>query len=250
MKDLSTVLLLFAGLLTVERTVAQDSLSNRDAADIRYKAERLVKTDLNELLNSISNTGFESQEVAESIHSSYSESRTRIFRDSLVVVEPDLNPVFQNSAQSGDALLDKYLKDIDILYKKSDSATIEFSNIRCSSVKKKDQFYIKVYYNCLFRGKSSVADQPYSVTNRIAEIQAERQKNTWRLLIVRIGYFNPIDTANDVANNVPIKYDMKLTGLTAQSTAQDSAAAIQKQISFEEEEQGRIARQQEEQDRL
>jgi tetratricopeptide (TPR) repeat protein len=249
MRDLSKALLLSAALFTVQRAAAQDSLSNRDVADIRYKAERIVRTDLSELLNSLSNTGFEPPEVAESIHSSYSESRSRIFRDSLVVVEPDLNPTFQNSAQSGDAFLDKYLKDIDILYKKSDSATITFSNIRCSSVKKKGVIYVKVYYNCMFKGKSTVIDQPYTVTNRIAEIQAEKDKNQWRLLIVRLGFFSPADTTDDVTNNIPVKYDMILTGLTAQSTAKDSADAIQKQISFEEQEQNRIARQLEDQDK-
>src|SRR5262249_41826746 len=114
MRVLSTALLLFAAVLFSVGTKAQDSLSNRDVAEIRIKAERMVKTDLNELLNSISNTGFESPEIMETIHSSFSESRRRIFRDSLVVVEPDLNPTYQSSAQAGDALLDKYLKDVDL----------------------------------------------------------------------------------------------------------------------------------------
>ena len=251
MSHLSTVLLLFAGFfLTVECTKAQDSLSNRDVAEIRIKAERIVKTDLNELLNSISNTGFENQEVLESIHSSFSESRRRIFRDSLVVVEPDLDPTYQNSAQSGDAMLDKYLKDIDILYKKSDIPTIEFSNIRCSSVKKRDRIYVKVYFNCLFKGKSSVRDQPYALTSRIAEIQAEKLKNQWQLLIVRLGFFSPSDTSGDVLNNVPIKYDMKLTGLTAASTSADSAEALRKQVTFDEQERERIAKQMEDQEKI
>jgi hypothetical protein len=116
--------LFLAALGIIGRVAAQDSLSVRDASEIRYKAERMVKTELNELLNSLSNSSYQTQEVAESIHSSYTESRNRIFRDSLVVVEPDVNPAVVNSGQAGDESLGKYLRDIDLFYKKSDSPTV------------------------------------------------------------------------------------------------------------------------------
>src|ERR1700761_9779251 len=125
MSNLSQVFVLFlAALCTMGRVAAQDSLSVRDASEIRYKAERMVKTELNELLNSLSNSNYQTQEVAESIHSSYTESRNRIFRDSLVVVEPDVNPADMSSGQAADESLGKYLRDIDLFYKKSDSATV------------------------------------------------------------------------------------------------------------------------------
>src|SRR5579872_7462336 len=95
---LSTELLLMCG----GQATAQDSLSFRDASEIRYTAERLVGTELNELLNAVSSTAYETQEVAETIMAAYSESRNQIFRDSLVLVEPDVNPAIRNSAQSGE----------------------------------------------------------------------------------------------------------------------------------------------------
>ncbi|HEY4111982.1 tetratricopeptide repeat protein [Puia sp.] len=251
MSKLSPVLLFVAAFFTIGRAAAQDSLSIRDASEIRYKAERMVKTELNELLNSLSNTSYETQEVAESIHSSYTESRNRIFRDSLVLVEPDINPAIRNSSQSGDEPLGKYLRDIDLLYKKTDSATVEFNNIRSSPVKKKENIYVKVYFNSRFKGQSAISGQPYSMTNRIAEIKAERDKNQWRLFIVRLAFFNPADTVADVANNIPLKHETPvLTGLTGRSTAQDTVAAIQRQQTFDEEQSERITRQLREQERL
>jgi len=212
MKDLSPVLLLFiAAFGTAGRVVGQDSLSSRDAAEIRYKAERIVKTELNDLLNTLSNNSYQTLEVAESIHSSYSESRNRIFRDSLVVVEPDINPTVVRSGQAGEEALGKYLRDVDLLYKKSDSASIVFDHVRCSPVKKNENLYVKVYFNSLFKGRSAISDQPYSMTNRLAEIKAEKEGTQWRLYIVRLAFFNPGDTAADVANNIPIKIDARAT---------------------------------------
>ena len=235
---------LVVAFLTMERAVAQDSLSIRDAAEIRYKAGNIVERELRDLLNAVSSTTFETQETAELIHNAYSEGRNRIFRDSAVLVEPDVNPAYQTSGQSGDEPLDKYLRDMDILYKKSDSNSIAFSNIRCSNVKKKDIVYVKVYFNSFFRNASTVSEKPYAVTNRIAEIKAEKDKNQWRLYIVRLGFFNPADTGNDVANNIPLKMELNtLQGLTAKSTAQDTAAAIQKQLSFDEEQSEKVTKQ-------
>src|SRR5258708_6512309 len=236
MRALSQLVLLFAALVVAGRATGQDSLSIRDASEIRYKAERMVKTELNELLNSLSNTGYETQEVAESIHSSYTDSRNRIFRDSLVLVEPDINPAYQRPGQSGDEPLGKYLRDIDVLYKKSDSATVEFNNIRSSSVKKNENIYVKVYFNSLFKGRSTISDQAYSMTNRIAEIKAEKDKNQWRLFIVRLAFFNPADTVGDIVHNIPIIHESPvIAALTAHSTARDSAVVIQRQQSFDEE---------------
>src|ERR1700733_11664527 len=83
MKVLSIILLLTAALFSIHCVTAQDSLSARDATEIRHKGENLIKDDLKGLLNAISSTSFESQETADNIHNSYSEGRNQIFRDSL-----------------------------------------------------------------------------------------------------------------------------------------------------------------------
>ena len=92
----------------------------------------MVRDDLKGLMNAITSTAFESQETADNIHNSFSEGRNQIFRDSTVRVEPDINPGNTNSTIAGDVQLDRYLKDLDLLYNKADTSTIEFSNIRAS----------------------------------------------------------------------------------------------------------------------
>jgi tetratricopeptide (TPR) repeat protein len=207
MKVLRNAILLTATYCSVQLATAQDSLSVRDAAEIRHKGELLIKDDLQGLLNAISSTSFESQETSDIIHNSYSEGRNQLFRDSLIRVEPDVDPTNVTSSASGEEQLDRYLKDLDLLYNKTDSSTIGFSNIRCSDVKKKDNIYVKIYFNSFFRGKSSVKDHAYSVTNRLAEAWARKEKGQWHLLIVRLAFYNPADTAGDIANNVPLKYE-------------------------------------------
>ncbi|GGB03678.1 tetratricopeptide repeat protein [Puia dinghuensis] len=228
------VVVLSAGLLLFcsGRAAAQDSLSTRDASEIRYKAERIVGTELNELLNALSSTAYETREVAESITASYSVSRNRIFRDSLVLVEPDVNPAIRTSAQSGDEPVEKYLKDIDLIYKKSDSPTIEFSNIRCSPVKKKEHLYVKVYFNSRFKGRSVVNDQDYAIVSRIAELKAEKDDNQWHLYIDRLAFFDPADTAGDVVNNIPIKKEAApVIGVVEKSP--DTAAVAKRPVAVE-----------------
>jgi hypothetical protein len=223
MKHYFKKLWLLALVFAFRTAKAQDSLSLRDATEIRYKAGNMVGQELRDLLNAISSTAFETQEIADVIHGAYSEGRNRIFRDSAVDIEPDINPTFQTGAQSGDEPLEKYLKDLDILYKKSDSSTIGFSNIRTSNVKKKDIVYVKVYFNAFFKGGSTVNDQAYVQTNRIAEVEAMKDKNQWKVYIVRLGFLNPADTTGgDVTNNIPLKVDViAFQGLTAKSTEAD-----------------------------
>lgn len=227
MKHLSSVLLFFgAAFGRGGQVVAQDSLSSRDASEIRYKAERMVRTELNDLLNTLSNNSYQTLEVVESIHSSYSQSRNRIFRDSLVLVEPDINPSVVHSGQAGEEPLGKYLRDIDLLYKKNDSATIAFDHIQCSPVKKNEALYVKVFFNSLFRGRSSISEQAYTTTNRIAEIKAEKDGNQWRLYIVRLAFFNPEDTAGDVANNIPIKYEADVAAIPEKEPVKTDPAQV------------------------
>lgn len=235
MKVSAIVLFLFlSAVVGAQRCIAQDSLSIRDASEIRHKAESLIKKELNELLNSLSSTSFESTEIEETLHSSYSGTRNKIFRDSMILVEDDINPAFKSSGQSREEVLEKYLKDFDLMYKKSDTASIDFQNIRCSSIKKKDNIYIKVYFNSLFKNKNAITDAAYSPNNRVAEIKVDKERNQWQLYIVRLAFFDPSDTVNDVVNNVPLKHEISQQ-IQQLASSPDSATAAIKQQSFDEE---------------
>ncbi|HEX9508975.1 MAG TPA: tetratricopeptide repeat protein [Puia sp.] len=234
MKISTIVIVLFLSAWCAQQSIAQDSLSIRDASEIRHKAESLIKKELNELLNSLSSTSFESTEIEETLHSSYSGTRNKIFRDSMILVEDDINPAFKSSGQSREEVLEKYLKDFDLMYKKSDTASIDFQNIRCSSIKKKDNIYIKVYFNSLFKNKNAISDAPYSPNDRVAEIKVDKERNQWQLYIVRLAFFAPSDTVNDVVNNVPLKHEISQQ-IQLLAASPDSAAAAIKQQSFDEE---------------
>src|SRR5258708_18793038 len=134
MKISRIVMVLFLSVWGAKQSIVQDSLSMRDASEIRHKAESLIKKELNELLNSLSSTSFESTEIEETLHSSYSGTRNKIFRDSMLLVEDDINPAFESSGQSREHVLEKYLKDVDLMYKKNDTAPIHCHNIRCSII--------------------------------------------------------------------------------------------------------------------
>ena len=242
MKSLLRQILLTAAILTAYRAVSQDSLqqrpldslSIRDAVEIKHRAEKMVAGNLNLLLNAISNNNYESADVDEIIRGAYSGTRTQIFQDSAVRVEPDVDPNFVNSTVAGAVPLDRYLKDLDLYYDKADSNTIEFRNIRSTDVKKKGSFYVKIYFNSVFHGKSKInKDQAFAVTNRFAEVWAWKEKGQWHLYIERLAFFNPADTLNDQLDNVPLKFETNpYMNLTATATAADSAAAIEKQKSF------------------
>src|SRR5258708_3097863 len=192
MKFSTIAIVLFLSAWCAQTPSAKDAMSIRDGSEIRHKAESLIKKELNELLNSLSSTSFESTEIEETLHSSYSGTRNKIFRDSMILVEDDINPAFKSSGQSREEVLEKYLKDFDLMYKKSDTASIDFQNIRCSSIKKKDNIYIKVYFNSLFKNKNAISDAPYSPNDRVAEIKVDKERNQWQLYIVRLDLCHPV----------------------------------------------------------
>src|SRR5258708_29034547 len=128
MKISTIVIVLFLSAWCAQQSIAQASLSIRDASEIRHKAESLIKKELNELLNSLSSTSFESTEIEETLHSSYSGTRNKIFRDSMILVEDDINPAFKSSAPSRDKVLDKYLNHFHLMYKKTHTASIDFQS--------------------------------------------------------------------------------------------------------------------------
>jgi tetratricopeptide (TPR) repeat protein len=208
---------------------AQDSISIKDAGDIKFKAEKLIK-ELNDLLAILSANDMETKEKDEIITNSYSGSANRIFKDSSVLIEDDTNPLFTKSGQSKDETASIYLHDFDLFYSKSDTRSIELTNAKSSRVKKSKNIYVKVYFNSLFKNKSST-DGTYSTTNRIAEIIASKENNKWNVLIGRIGFFNPTDTINDVLNDMALIY----TNKPVFSNPADSAAAVAAQLSFEEQ---------------
>jgi tetratricopeptide (TPR) repeat protein len=219
------ILLMLSGTLCK----SQDSISIKDAGDIQFKAEKLVK-ELNDLLVILSANDMETKEKDEIIANSYSGSANRIFTDSSVLVEDDTNPMFIKSGQSKDETVPIYLHDFDLFYSKSDDRSVDLNNVKSSKVKKSKNVYVKVYFTSLFKNKSS-SDGTYTPTNRVAEIIATKENNKWNVLISRLGFFSPADTVHDVLNDLRIFYVNK----SLSTNPRDSAAAVTAQRSFEEQ---------------
>src|ERR1700712_5109684 len=113
-------LLLLTCLFFLKKAVAQDSISIKDAEEIRYKSESLVKRELKDLLNNIANTDIDLADTKKIIFNSHSGTRNKIFLSPRVLLEDDINPSFHGSNSSRDIEVEKYLNDFDLLYKKSD----------------------------------------------------------------------------------------------------------------------------------
>ncbi|MEO6964185.1 MAG: hypothetical protein ABIY90_19620, partial [Puia sp.] len=163
------LLLIFSGLLSAF-SFAQESITIQDAEEIRFKSENLIKRELKDLLNNLSNSSIELKETQEVILNSYSGERNRIFLSAKVLVEDDINPGFHSSNNTRDVEVDKYLKDFDLLYKKSDGPSVIINVVKVSNVKRSNSLYVKVYFSSFFRNPNTTSDTAYTLNNRMAEI--------------------------------------------------------------------------------
>lgn len=220
-------------LLLLQTAAAQDSITIKDAEEIRYKSESLIKREFKDLLNNIANTDIDLAETKKIIYNAHSGDRNRIFLSPKVVLEDDINPSFHSTYSSRDIDVEKYLNDFDLLYKKSDAPSISFNDVKASNIKKGKTLYVKVYFTSFFRNQNKTTDTAYTLNNRVAEIRIEKEKNKWVPYISRVAFFNPADTANDISNDIQLILGNNSANSTV--TAKDSASVANEQLSFEME---------------
>ncbi|HEY2348876.1 MAG TPA: hypothetical protein VGH64_07660, partial [Puia sp.] len=223
------VLFLFAGLNgVVHMCHAQDTITTRDAKSIKAISETIIERYFNNLLNTISYTGAESNDIREMITRSFEDSNKRIFLNNQITVADDISdPDYSNSSNSPDVPITQYLNAFNTFYGKSDSNSVFFNGVRSSAVKKgKKNLYINVYFTSTFKNKClSKPSTPYKTTNRVAELFIKRSSNNkWLLYISRIGFFNPVDTVNDFSDNIVIagaanQADSSVPGVETMNTA-------------------------------
>ncbi len=177
---------------------AQQSLTTDDKREISYQAKMLIK-EFEILLNVLSMKGTTLNESQIIINNSYTPSSTQIFTDSLIVVEDDIDPLHTTSrpADPPKSSIRDYLNALFLLYQKSDQPSIEFSNIKSSSVNKRDYVYVQVLYDSEFNNKHKEVSKAYQPTKRIAEVRADFINNNWQTQIVSITYWNDNQTFND-----------------------------------------------------
>jgi len=182
----------------------QDSITSKDAGEIRYRAELLINQ-YRDLLNIISNTQTDIKETKDLIVNSYGESKNRIFKDSAIFIEDDLNSSGRNFGATKELTVASYLNNLDIFYSKSDTPSISFTNLHVSPVKKGEYFYVKVYFTSYFGGKNSLNDGAYNSQERVAEVAVEKKGGKWTGAIMHIGFnAKNLDVATDTLNNIKL----------------------------------------------
>ncbi|MEP7279990.1 MAG: tetratricopeptide repeat protein [Bacteroidota bacterium] len=234
-------------MLSFQQATAQDAVTIKDAEEIKYKSESLIKREFRDLLNNIANTDIDLTETKKIIFNSHSGSRNKIFLSSKVLLEDDINPNFHSSNSSRDIEVEKYLNDFDLLYKKSDAPSVSFNDVKASNIKKGAYLYLKVYFTSFFRNANKTNDAAYALNNRVAEIRIEKEKNRWVPYIARVGFFNPADTANDVSNDIVLVRPANAN--FTRSGATDSASIAHAQMSFEMEQKEKARKDAIEEDR-
>jgi hypothetical protein len=192
----SVTLWIWAALAIASQSNAQ-VISRKDADEIRVLAREKVKG-LNDLLNAIANEDLSNYERRYLMMNSYMPSNDQIFVNDGVIIEDDIDPKHKMSAPGLDTPIEKYLSNFDLFYTKTETNTIEFTNLVVSDVKVDKYPFVKVFYTQHFKGKSNKDNAVYQSIARVAELRADKSSsNDWIVYLTRVA-FNSSDNAKAV----------------------------------------------------
>ena len=188
-------------------------LNATDTVEIQQKALRYVQQ-FEGLLNVVSQSDeyFRKYSFDELIRNYYSEeSNSRIFRDSLAVIEDDLNPKAGAQDYGNLLTIKDYLKTFFSLYEKSPPPGVIFSDYKISEVKQGEFVFVEVFYTSEFRNKHrAYPDLSYPRRQKRATVKAEPQGQGWQVAITDISYArdaeqsSPPATITDVPTMPPV----------------------------------------------
>lgn len=215
------------------QTEQQNKVSLKDAKEISYQAQATVEG-LQNLLNYITFSDNVPSELTDVIANSYQTSRNRIFYNKDIIIEDDINPQAM-FGKTKDVPAEKYLNDLDLQYEKTADATVAFSNINISPVKKKDYVYVKVQFDAKFGSKYKPDGGTYPTRKREALVRLDNVgASKWQALIVGISFYDTSMMAQDSLNNMQVATDTS------------SSASVISQEEFDKEKQSFILARQEE----
>ncbi|MGI4863791.1 MAG: tetratricopeptide repeat protein [Janthinobacterium lividum] len=185
---------------------AQDKVSLKDAKEMTYQAQSAVEG-LQSLLNYVTFNDNVPSELAEVIGSSYKPSRNQLFVDKGVIVEDDLSPAAE-LGKTKDLPVEKYLDALDLRYEKTADASVTFTNLTISKIKKKEFLYVTVRFDEAFGSKEKPSGTPYPVRQREALVRLISQgNNKWQALIASLSFYNPAQPTEATDNELPITTD-------------------------------------------
>ncbi|GAA4439784.1 hypothetical protein GCM10023188_36370 [Pontibacter saemangeumensis] len=213
-------------LCNIAKVQAQE-LNTNDGDQILSQVDVLVE-DYEQLLNTITNSGISLKETELIIANSFAtENKKRLFWNSSAIIEDDINPEKAIADSAADLPVEKYLQDLDLLYSKSESPSIRFNNVSVSSPKRKNNFYVKVYYDCLFENKHKKSKTAYKTVRRVAEVSVDKTDGKWMPYILNVRFFQKQDSIND------IQYDVRLLEVEDIGTGVNTALENVQQSYFE-----------------
>ena len=182
-------LLITIGLVPLSLRAQQ--LDATDTVEIQQRALRYVRQ-FEGLLNIISQSDeyFRKYSFDDLIRNYYTEgSNAQIFRDSLVVIEDDLNPNSTTQGYGNLLTVKDYLQTFFSLYEKSPPPSVVFSNYQVSEVQQDEFTFVEVLYTSDFRNKHrAYPDLSYPLRRRRATVKAESQGQGWQVVITDISY--------------------------------------------------------------
>ena len=235
-RNLSTSICILLGSLLAWPALAQP-ISSRDSDEIKLLAKRKVERGLNDLLNVLTFEDLEESQRKAIVARSYADSiRNRLFYNTDVIIEDDLQPD-RPIDQPVDLKVDKYLANLDLFYTKSVDRSVEFSNVNVSAVKERVYPYVNVFYTQFFSGKNNRATAAFRAVPRVAEVRAERVGKKWNVMIMQVGFPKPGETVNSPINNVKLVEPEAPVDSAALLARQEQEALLQAQLAKEREQE-------------
>jgi tetratricopeptide (TPR) repeat protein len=235
---LTAILLL---LLFSLSSLAQDSLktiSGKDAGHMRSRAKKTLEN-LNNLFYNITGV-WEQGDIDYHIKASYTAGeRSRIFLDKNTLIREDIDPLTTTNIVAQEIPVSRYLSYLDLQYTKSKDPTIELKLLKTSFPRRgveADTAYpfVRIFYTSHFTGKNKSKPDPYSTTNRYADIRMISENGIWKGYIESIGFFTAGDTVNTGTNDIPLFGDEDLNDTTANAKEKQlMIAEEQRQLEVE-----------------
>ena len=195
----------YSATITTANTSTDFKQLKRQNDEIAFQAKNKIKN-LLDLYNALSNSENTESERNSIIQNSYLPNPNQLFYDDRVSVDDDVDPNHTTSANTAEVLVDRYLRNFDLFYTKTDTSTVSFSRVIPSPVQQgKDYLYIKVFFTETFTSKHSQIDIPYAPMERVAELRAESVAGKWRVFITRLAFVRPGEGMVEIAKPVIAK---------------------------------------------
>ncbi len=183
-------LLIFYCLMLTSCLAFGQELTRADTLEIKRQA-RFCINQFGDILNLLSKPDdyFRTYNVNDFISKFYEASSTnQIFRDSLVLIEDDLNPKSSPPTFEEQKTIQRYLKDFYQFYEKSISTSVVLSVLQISDIQQRDYLYLKVTYESEFLNKHKYVNQPYEKNTRVATLKIDPSNTGWKVLISYVGF--------------------------------------------------------------